>query len=169
VLRIARHETVALDTGGSIDLIGCEALWSPTRRGRRIRAIVFGMVAVAFAVGGLADSVTGDHNSTPPLVIAAIAGAIALHQTVRALVTYLVPNEPGAWELLVRTPQGRLLTKEVVSAGPAPNLLVIRLPGPIRTAWREVSPPNACLWLHQRSRSDERKLFPELATAPAPR
>jgi hypothetical protein len=165
VLRISGHETVPLDTGGSIDLNGCQALWSPTRRGRRRRAIGFGIAAVAFAIGAMADSISGNHNAKIPLVIAGIAAVIALHQAYRALVTYLAPNEPAVSELLLRTPQGRLLVEEVVSAGPQTNevLALMKVPGPSRIAWREVSPSTAFLWLQDRSRSDAQKLFPDVA------
>jgi hypothetical protein len=104
-------------------------------------------------------------------VVAAIAGLLALHQTYGVFRTYLAPNEPEAWELLIRTPQGRLVVKQVVDAGPPENEILRRMNyrNNSRISWCEVSPAYAHSWLEQLSRSEARKLFPESTTAAMPR
>jgi len=162
VLRIRRHETVSLNTGGSLDLKGSEVLWTS---GPRSRGIVLGVIALLFMIGALADFVGGHTSPIGSLLFAAVAGLFALRQMWRFLLKKVTTKD---WELLLRSPQRRLIVREVVyRSAPQPNetLRALNVAGPTtrHEAWREVSVLEASHWLQQRSQSAAEKLFPELA------
>jgi hypothetical protein len=121
--RVLRHKTVQLDTGGWVDLKGCNVLWSAR---------------------------TG----------ATLLGSLIVPRQVRWLVRSLWPySGVGADWLLLRTPQGSLVLKELV--------------GPIvaftsrRVVWREVDETQAYLWLRglspRQAHRAAQKIFPEIA------
>jgi hypothetical protein len=159
--RIWRHETVALDTGDSVDLKGSEVLWTS---GPRSRGIVVGVIALLFMIGAIADLIGGQTSPLGSLVFAAAAAAVAARQTFRFLLVRLAKTD---WELLLRSPQRKLLVREVGHrATPHPNPHPVFGAPDVRTrheTWREVSPRIASEWLSQRSRAAAEKFFPELA------
>jgi hypothetical protein len=64
--------------------------------------------------------------------------------------------------LLLRTPSGTLIIKELGYSDPNPAQAALRIT-PRRIAWREVSAADAFIWLQRHSRRHARRLFPELA------
>jgi len=61
---------------------------------RRVRAVIFGVVAILFAPGALHEQMIGAHGLRGFSIAAILAGLLALHQASRAVTTTVWPAPP---------------------------------------------------------------------------